>query len=81
MQFDTKSSLINITQITDFDEYTYNVGRFLIEDSDQQKCINILGIITCKNTECNKNNPKTIDPQIEKKVRKKYKEITYLIKN
>ena len=81
LQFDTKSSLINITQITDFDEYTYNVGRFLIEDSDQQKCINILGIITCKNTECNKNNPKTIDPQIEKKVRKKYKEITYLIKN
>ena len=77
LQFDTKSPLINVTTITDFDKYTYSVGKFLIEDNSQQiVCKTILGITTCSNSQCN-GNPLEIAPTFERSIKKKYKEKSF----
>ena len=73
LNFDTKSTLINVTSITDFESYSYSVARYKIENSNENICINFLGISTCLEEECPKN-PKTVDPPVEKTIKKFYKE-------
>ena len=44
---DARSTLINITTITDFDSYVYKVGIYKTKDNDEIECININGISFC----------------------------------
>ena len=79
LNFDTKSTFVNVTSIADFDSYTYSVGRYLIEDTSEKKCICILNICNCSQKTCDKNNPTTKEPLTEKIYKKIYKEKFYSI--
>ena len=74
LNFDTKSTLINVTTITDFESFQYSIGRYKIENTDEEFCVCFLGICTCNENNCDSVNAITIDPPIEKTNKKKYKE-------
>ena len=47
LNFDTQSTLINLTTITDFDEYIYSIARYKNKDSEKSECSMIEGIGLC----------------------------------
>ena len=66
LNFDTKSTLINVTTITDFDNYEYTVARYKRDESDGSKCSSSLGIGFCI-TDCEINEIQIIDePRMKK---------------
>ena len=79
LQFDTKSNFINATSIADFDSFSYTVGRYLIKDASEKKCICILNICNCSQKDCDKNNPITEEPPIEKTFKKAHNEQIYSV--
>ena len=74
LNFDTTSTLINVTTITDFDAYDYKVSRYKMEDELNTICVNILDINSCS-TRCQSQNPITIDSPRMKKQKRVYEEI------
>ena len=59
--FDTNSTLINVSTITDFEAYDYYIGKYKVENSDENHCNNVLGIIVCAESTCDLENPETIE--------------------
>ena len=57
LNFDTQSTLINVTTITDFDSYQYKVQRYKVENSNDIQCKEILGITVCVYEECESTSP------------------------
>ena len=51
LSLDTKSTNINVTTITNFEKYSYNVEIYEIEDSDEVKCFEVAYINFCINTD------------------------------
>ena len=74
LNFDTKSTLINVTTISDFESFKYSIGRYKIENSDENFCTCFLGICNCIENSCDINNILTIEEPIEKTKHKIYKE-------
>ena len=66
LNMDTKSTLINVTTVTDFETYQYTIGRYKVEDSIEQLCNEIIGISLCIEDECDINNPITIEAPVQK---------------
>ena len=56
LKFDTKSTLINVTMVSDFESFIFSIGRFKIENSDDTDCFCILGICGCIEIKCDENN-------------------------
>lgn len=48
LNFNTKSTNINITSIFDADSYQYYIQRYKILDDDIDECFNILGVVVCR---------------------------------
>ena len=71
---DTKSKLINMTTITDFDIYQYSVGRYKVEDSNEEICNDFLGISICIQNKCDIDNP-IIVQALKQKIRDKNKKV------
>ena len=80
LNFDTKTTLVKVTTITDFDKYKYKVGRYKREDSEVNECEQTLGISFCLNA-CNNPNIETIKPAIYEYKEKFYDETTNLYYN
>ena len=74
LNMDTKSKLINMTTITDFDIYQYSVGRYKVEDSNEEICNYFLGISICTKKECDINNPIIVEAP-KQKIRDKNKKV------
>jgi len=66
INMDTRSTIINITTITDFDDYQYNVIKYKVEDSNKQICHSVLGFSICIEEECDINNPIMLEPPVRK---------------
>ena len=66
INFDTKQTAINVTTIAKFEKYRYSIGRYKIENSDENICINIGGFITCEEDECDVNNPIIKESPVDK---------------
>ena len=79
LNMDTKSTLINVTTVTDFETYQYTIGRYKVEDSNEELCNDILGISLCIEDECDINNPITIEAPIQKTKNRFTKEETISI--
>ena len=79
INIDTRSTLINITTITDFDDYQYNVKRYIVEDSYENICGEFLGILLCIEEKCNINNIKMLEEPVMKIKNKVTKEETISI--
>ena len=69
--FDTNSKLINASTIADFEAYDYEIGRYRVENSDENFCNNVLGIIVCSESTCDLDNPETIEYPIKKSQKRK----------
>jgi hypothetical protein len=65
--FDTKSNLANLTQLSDFDSFNYNVARYKIESNNETACIGIFGLEMCFDETDQCDNPKVVTPPIIKK--------------
>ena len=75
LNFDTQSTLINVTTMTDFDSYQYKVGKYKVENSDDTYCYNYLGIIVCLEGECDSKNPIIVEsPSLKIREKKTKKE-------
>ena len=74
LNMDTKLKLINMTTITDFDIYQYSVGRYKVEDSNEEICNYFLGISICTKKECDINNPIIVEAP-KQKIRDKNKKV------
>ena len=66
LNFDTKSTLINVTTKTDFDSYKYYISKYKIDNSDDNVCNSFLGINICFEEECDTQNPILIEAPILK---------------
>ena len=77
LNFDTQSTLINVTTITDFDKINYEVRRYKIEDEESEFCTNdMLGFGGFCITQCNNYAPNPVDEPKYKNEPKKKLEIT-----
>lgn len=75
LNFDTQSTLINVTTITDFESYQYKIGKYKVENSDDTFCYEYLDIIICIEGECDELNQKPIgSPTLKSRERKTRKE-------
>ena len=74
LKFDTKSTLINVTTLTDYDSYKYRISKYKIENSDDSLCHSFLGINICIEEGCDSENPILVDSPVfktQKKVTRK----------
>ena len=60
LTFDTESTLVNYTTITDFDKINYQISRYKIEDSETNSCVDTLEMGLCIK-ECEDYNITIID--------------------
>ena len=73
LNFDAQSSVINVTNIANFESYNYRIEKLRVEDSGERKCFSFAGISICYTTECDKDNPITVGastPKFNPKVTK-----------
>lgn len=61
IHFDTNSTIINVSTIGDFDAYNYYVGKYRVENSDENHCNEFLGIKICTEGKCDNENRETIE--------------------
>ena len=79
LNFDTQSTLINITTITNFDSYKYYISKYKIDNSDNYICKSFFGINICFEKECDTENPIIIEAPIIKTQKKITREETLSI--
>lgn len=71
MDLNTKSGLINITSITDFDPYEYTIARYKKEDFEVSFCSFSLGLFFCFN-QCIDNDIVIVEQPRTKSENRKY---------
>ena len=82
IDYNTNSTDINLTTITNFEAYQYNKEVYQIEEENFSECYLILGINICiEYTTCDYNDRKIISTKQSKIVPKKEIVDNYIIKN
>ena len=65
--FDTKSNLVNLTQLSDFDSFNYNVAIYKVEINNENKCIGLFGLGFCLESTDNCESPVVVSAPSQKK--------------
>ena len=82
VDFNTKSTDINLTSITNFQAYNYNKEIYQIEETTFSQCYTVQGIKTCiEYTNCDDNDKKIISSKHSKTVEKVEEIENFIIKN
>ena len=69
IEYNTESTNLNVSTITDFDSYQYSIETYKIEDISETKCISIayinfcFNVGKCTNSPINRNKILKIEPQ------------------
>ena len=71
LDFDTQSTVINVTTITNFQQYYYIIGKYRVEDAEDVDCDDFLGINLCLDHECDEDNPTIIESPTKKHIPEK----------
>ena len=82
VDFNTKSTDINLTSITNFQAYNYNKEIYQIEEKPFSQCYTVQGIKTCiEYTNCDDSDKKIISSKHSKTVEKVDEIENFIIKN